>query len=89
MISCRYCQGFNFIAGFALLILPEESAFWCLVAFVEHIMPPHYFSGDLASARDDQLVLRKIVQLDHPDIYEALQRCVVAFDPFILFYCYS
>ncbi len=23
-----YCQGFNFIAGFALLFLPEEEAFW-------------------------------------------------------------
>lgn len=26
--STGYCQGFNFLAGFALLLLPEEMAFW-------------------------------------------------------------
>ena len=25
-----YCQGFNFIAAFLLLFLPEEVAFWCV-----------------------------------------------------------
>ena len=45
-----------------------------MVTFVEHIMPPHYFNGDLASARDDQHVLRKIVQIEHPEIHEMLQR---------------
>lgn len=55
-------------------MLPEESAFWCLVAFVEHIMPSHYFSGELSSARDDQIIFRRIVERQHPDIHAQLQK---------------
>lgn len=68
-----YCQGFNFITAFALLILPEESAFWCLVAIVEHIMPANYFSGCLESARDDQLILKKALECWYPELNEKLQ----------------
>lgn len=63
-----YCQGFNFIAAFALLVLPEETAFWCLVAIIEHIMPAGYFHGDLSSARVDQQVMRRAVELWCPEI---------------------
>lgn len=42
-----YCQGLNRLAAVALLFMPEEDAFWCLVAIVETIMPPDYFGRNL------------------------------------------
>ncbi|XP_032163126.1 TBC1 domain family member 2A isoform X4 [Mustela erminea] len=47
-----YCQGLNRLAAIALLVLEEEeSAFWCLVAIVETIMPPDYYSKTLTSSQ--------------------------------------
>lgn len=43
----RYCQGFNFIAGFALLFLSEEMAFWCVVTLIGTIMPDGYFTDPM------------------------------------------
>ena len=71
--SIGYCQGFNFIAALALLILPEETAFWCLVAIIEHIMPQGYFSGSLSSARADQQVMRRAVERWCPKISAAMR----------------
>lgn len=42
-----YCQGLNRLAAVALLFMPEEDAFWCLVAIVETIMPVDYFGRNL------------------------------------------
>ena len=42
-----YCQGLNRLAAVALLFMPEEDAFWCLVAIVETIMPNDYFGRNL------------------------------------------
>ena len=42
-----YCQGLNRLAAVALLFMPEEDAFWCLVAIVETIMPPDYYGRNL------------------------------------------
>jgi hypothetical protein len=56
-----YCQGFNFLAGFALLFLSEEMAFWCLVTLIDHIMPKLYFVDPMTESRADQPVLRELV----------------------------
>lgn len=45
--SVGYCQGLNRLAAVALLFLPEEDAFWCLVAIVEVIMPKDYYGRNL------------------------------------------
>lgn len=40
------------LAAIALLVLDEEeSAFWCLVAIVESIMPADYYSKTLTSSQ--------------------------------------
>ena len=36
------------LSGFLLLLLPEESAFWCLDVLVNEILPPDYYSHTLA-----------------------------------------
>ncbi|KAM8733150.1 TBC1 domain family member 2A isoform 1-T2 [Acanthopagrus schlegelii] len=54
-----YCQGLNRLAAIALLVLQsEESAFWCLVAVVEVIMPQDYYTKDLVASQADQWVLK-------------------------------
>lgn len=54
-----YCQGLNRLAAIALLVLQsEEDAFWCLVAVVEAIMPPDYYTKNLVASQADQRVLK-------------------------------
>ncbi|XP_023485496.1 TBC1 domain family member 2A isoform X7 [Equus caballus] len=60
--SIGYCQGLNRLAAIALLVLDEEeSAFWCLVAIVESIMPADYYSKTLTSSQVDQRVLQDLL----------------------------
>ncbi|XP_008260670.4 TBC1 domain family member 2A isoform X2 [Oryctolagus cuniculus] len=57
-----YCQGLNRLAAIALLVLDEEeSAFWCLVAIVETIMPADYYSKTLTASQVDQRVLQDLL----------------------------
>uniref|UniRef100_A0A8C5L5L1 TBC1 domain family member 2A n=1 Tax=Jaculus jaculus TaxID=51337 RepID=A0A8C5L5L1_JACJA len=57
-----YCQGLNRLAAIALLVLEdEESAFWCLVAIVETILPADYYSKTLIASQVDQRVLRDLL----------------------------
>lgn len=69
-----YCQGFNFLAGFALLFLSEEMAFWCLTAIIDHIMPKSYFIDPMTESRADQPVLRELVEEHIPEIEEVLEQ---------------
>ncbi|XP_011364549.1 TBC1 domain family member 2A isoform X3 [Pteropus vampyrus] len=60
--SIGYCQGLNRLAAIALLVLDEEeSAFWCLVAIVETIMPADYYSKTLTASQVDQRVLQDLL----------------------------
>ncbi|XP_035108828.1 TBC1 domain family member 2A isoform X3 [Callithrix jacchus] len=57
-----YCQGLNRLAAIALLVLEEEeSAFWCLVAIVETIMPADYYCNTLTASQVDQRVLQDLL----------------------------
>ncbi|XP_021100179.1 TBC1 domain family member 2A isoform X2 [Heterocephalus glaber] len=57
-----YCQGLNRLAAIALLVLEdEESAFWCLVAIVESIMPAEYYGKTLMASQVDQRVLQDLL----------------------------
>ncbi|XP_004600309.2 TBC1 domain family member 2A isoform X2 [Sorex araneus] len=57
-----YCQGLNRLAAIALLVLEEEeSAFWCLVAIVESILPADYYSKTLTASQVDQRVLQDLL----------------------------
>lgn len=48
-------QGQNRLVAIALLFLNEEDAFWCLVAIIEFLMPPEYYSRTLIAAQVDQV----------------------------------
>eukprot|EP00039_Didymoeca_costata_P001901 m.56120 g.56120 ORF g.56120 m.56120 type:complete len:587 (-) comp11019_c0_seq1:45-1805(-) len=76
-----YCQGLNFIAGFALIFLPEESAFWCLVALVNHILPSGYYSNKAVTAAADQRVLQDVLARWCPSVHVEFE--MHSFDPAI------
>ncbi|XP_053512472.1 TBC1 domain family member 2A isoform X3 [Artibeus jamaicensis] len=67
--SIGYCQGLNRLAAIALLVLDEEeSAFWCLVAIVETIMPADYYSKTLTASQVDQRVLQDLLSEKLPKL---------------------
>lgn len=68
-----YCQGLNRLAAIALLFLNEEDAFWCLVAIVDEVLPPDYFSKTLKAAQVDQRVLKDLVQDKLPKVHLLLE----------------
>ena len=41
MLGCSL-QGMNFVAGFLLLFMNEEDAFWCLCTIVEDLLPGYF-----------------------------------------------
>ncbi|NIG59175.1 TBC1 domain family, member 2 [Pontoporia blainvillei] len=57
------------LAAIALLVLDEEeSAFWCLVAIVETIMPADYYSKTLLASQVDQRVLQDLLSEKLPKL---------------------
>ncbi|KXJ27716.1 TBC1 domain family member 2B [Exaiptasia diaphana] len=72
-----YCQGINRLVAIAMLYLTEEEAFWCLVAFIEHIMPKDYYSKTLLAAQADQRVLKDFLADKLPKVYAHLESLCV------------
>ena len=55
-----YCQGMNFIAGFLLLVMPEEYAFWTLSAIVEDSLKD-YFCESMLGLLIDNTILEQLL----------------------------
>lgn len=72
-----YCQSMNFIAAVLLLVVDEPTAFWCLAAIVERLMPGH-FSSCMTMAVVDQGVLAELLRLEDPQLVAHLERLQVA-----------
>ena len=53
--ACCYLQGMNLLVAVSLFYLDEESAFWCLVAIVEKVLPSDYYTHGLLSSQADQV----------------------------------
>ncbi|KAL9556085.1 hypothetical protein MBANPS3_002045 [Mucor bainieri] len=64
-----YCQSLNFLAGFLLLILNEEEAFWMLVTIVHDIFPQNMFDTTMAGANIEQTVLMMMVYEKMPGVW--------------------
>lgn len=67
-----YCQGMNRLAAMALLVLPEEEAFWCLVAIIQCIMPQDYYLKPWL-AQVDCCVLSDLLEKKLPKLHRHLQ----------------
>jgi len=68
-----YCQGMNRLAAVALLVLPEEEAFWCLTTIIDDIMPPGYYN-DLWLAQVDSSVVMNYIAIKMPNLSEHFKR---------------
>lgn len=69
-----YCQGFNFIVGFALLFLDEPTAFATMKVIIERIMPHGYYMDPMLSSRADQPVFRDAVKEFLPKLHAQLDK---------------
>lgn len=68
-----YCQGMNRLAAMALLVLPEEEAFWCLVAIIHCIMPEDYYLKPWL-AQVDCYVLNDLLEKKLPRLHKHLMK---------------
>ena len=71
-----YCQSMNFLVAVLLLVVDEETAFWCLAAIVERCMPGH-FSTSMAMALVDQSVLCELLRHEDPELVAHLEELQV------------
>ncbi|GBG62301.1 hypothetical protein CBR_g29911 [Chara braunii] len=69
--SVGYCQGMNFLAALLLLLMPEEAAFWCLVAIIDDYFEG-YYTEKMVEAQVDQLVLDNLVRKYFPRVVSHL-----------------
>lgn len=71
-----YCQSMNFLVAVLLLVVDEETAFWCLAAIVERCMPGH-FSTSMAMALVDQSVLCELLRHEDAQLVAHLEELQV------------
>jgi hypothetical protein len=71
--SCRpdpiigYTQGMNLIAGFMLILMPAEDAFWLLCAMLRDVHMEGYYSNNLKQLHVDGIVFGQLLQsMDAP-----------------------
>ena len=69
-----YVQGMGFIAALLLIVLEEkETAFWCLVAIVEWLLPEEYYSSTLLGLRAEQAVFSELISAKLPRLAKLLE----------------
>jgi hypothetical protein len=64
-----YCQGLNFIVGFLMLLMEEESTFWLLAVLCED-MYPGYYTSTMSETQTDMLVLKNLIAERLPELDE-------------------
>lgn len=64
-----YCQSFNFLAAFLLLVLDdEERVFWLLIHIFEELLPNDFYGETLLGANVEQAVLERLVRQKLPRV---------------------
>ncbi|PWN43447.1 hypothetical protein IE81DRAFT_346647 [Ceraceosorus guamensis] len=62
-----YTQGMGLIAGFMLLLMPAEDAFWLLCAMLRDVHMEGYYSNDMKQLHVDGIVFGQLLQsMDAP-----------------------
>ena len=77
-ISIGYCQGFNFIVGQIMLVVPdEEEVFWIFTKIVEDFLPFDFFLKFSGVRIDTTVVLSTLTRkLPYIDKNEGLKLCL-------------
>ncbi len=58
-----YCQGMNFIAGFLLLFMSEEQAFWTLAAIVEDYLKDYFCESMIGLLIDGTIMTQLLFEI--------------------------
>ncbi|KAI3965068.1 hypothetical protein MKX01_013999 [Papaver californicum] len=69
--SVGYCQAMNFFAGLLLLLMPEENAFWTLMAIIDDYFDG-YYSEEMTESQVDQLVFEELMRERLPTLVNHL-----------------
>lgn len=65
----------NYIAGMYLMLgISEDMAFWLLVATIDFIIPPDYFSTSLLGVQTDERVFGKVLDRKLPRLAKHLRQ---------------
>ncbi|XP_067944391.1 TBC1 domain family member 10A-like [Watersipora subatra] len=67
-----FCQAHAPVASVLLMHLPQEQAFWCLVAMLQDYLP-NYYSGQLEEVAKDGVILLKLLKTVHPKLHKRLK----------------
>jgi hypothetical protein len=73
----------NFVTGFLLLFMDEESAFWLLTNLVEEIVPD-YYSPAMIGAKADQIVFKQLMQKKLPQLHAHFEALNVPYQQVII-----
>lgn len=63
-----YTQGMNLVAGFLLIQMPAEDAFWLMCALLRDVHMEGYYSGDMKQLHVDGIVFGQLLQSMDPDL---------------------
>ncbi|KAI8074946.1 rab-GTPase-TBC domain-containing protein [Gongronella butleri] len=70
--SIGYCQSLNYIAGFLLLFMEEERAFWTFVTLIQDILPANVYDMSMEGASIDQNILMMLLSERCPHIWQRI-----------------
>jgi len=75
--SLGYCQSMNFIAGYALLFMEEEEAFWLLATIIEDILPGCY-SKNMVTIQVFHRILNELLAEKMPELHKHFEKSFVS-----------
>lgn len=67
-----YCQGMSFIAGMNLMLMNEESSFWCLYAILKKCNIEEYFEPSMTGLIEDTEKLGNLLSIMNEKLYNHL-----------------
>jgi hypothetical protein len=68
-VSIGYCQGFNFIVGRLIKLIPdEEEAFWTFTQMIETYLPQNYFIN-MIGVMIDSTIFTEMLKASMPDLW--------------------
>lgn len=67
-----YCQGMSFVAGINLMMMNEESSFWCLYSVLKKCDIESYFEPSMIGLIEDTEKLSNLLSIMNPDLYNHL-----------------
>ncbi|PWN33709.1 TBC-domain-containing protein [Meira miltonrushii] len=63
-----YTQGMNLVAGFLLIQMPAEEAFWLMCALLRDVHMEGYYSGEMKQLHVDGIIFGQLLQAMDPEL---------------------